>query len=270
MLNKLCEIEDFRDPAISAAIRELEPEHAVAHPGYPVGFEHRKAWEFAQLMLGIEQLQAVGPESLVLSVAAGHERPVFALTAKARMVFATDIYGTGEFAGRESSATMLTNPDAFAPGPYHRNRLVVQYMDALDLRYEAGTFDLVFCLSSIEHFGGFEGARRSLEEMHRVASPGGIVMFTTECIVNGVVPPRLADLELFPPTVLERLITSVPGLQAVEPVRYGVSEETRREVRNFDRLVADLGRGIVDYPHVVLEIGGCEFTSVSVFLRKRP
>jgi SAM-dependent methyltransferase len=216
-------------------------------------------------MLGIEQLNAVTPDSLVLSVAAGHERPLFALTNQARMVFATDIYGAGDFSSRESSATMLVNPDAFARFPYNRNRLVVQYMNALDLRYEADTFDLVFSLSSIEHF---ESARRALEEMHRVARPEGIVMFTTECVVNDAVPPKLPDLQLFPPRVLEMLIAGVPGLKLVEPIRYGISEQTRRVVHGFVAALDCAERGQLEFPHIVLEVNGCHFTSVSVFLRK--
>ena len=267
-LNKLCEIEDFGIPEVTAAIRALEPEHVATQQNYPIGFEHRKAWEFAQVMNGAARLGAVDSNSLVLSVAAGHERPVFAFTNIARLVFATDIYGAGDFSGRESTSSMLANPDAFAAFPYNRNRLVVQYMDALDLRYEADTFDLVFCLSSIEHFGGFDGARKSLQEMHRVCRPGGIVMFTTECIVNDVPSPPLPGMELFTPRAMNLLAASVRGLSPVEPINYTISDATRATVLNFDKLVADLHRGRIRYPHIVLEIGGCEFTSVSVFLRK--
>jgi len=61
---------------------------------------------------------------------------------------------------------------------------VVQHMNALDLRFEPETFDAVFCLSSIEHFGGEAAARHALAEMHRVAKPGGVVAITTECIIK--------------------------------------------------------------------------------------
>ena len=255
MWNKLCEIEDFRDPAIARTIRDVEPEHA--------GIEHRKVWERAQLIAGLDRLNALSADSLVLAVAAGQDRSAFALTRRARMVFATDLYGT---AG--APAAMLTEPESFAPAHYARNRLVVQFMDAVDLRYEDGTFDLVYCLGSIHRFGGFEGAREALGEMARVAKPGGIVMFTTECIVNGVVPPRLMKPELFPPIVLDRLVSAVPSLEPVEPLCYTVSDSTRRSVQNFDALAAGASETAVHTPHVVLEIGGCEFTSVSIFLRK--
>jgi ubiquinone/menaquinone biosynthesis C-methylase UbiE len=267
-LNKVCELEDFGNPEIHTTIQELEPEHVRINAAYPTGFEHRKAWEYAQLMNGARRLGAIHPQSFVLSVAAGHERPIFALTNEVRLVFATDIYGTGEFSGRESTATMLVNPDAFAPFPYNRNRLVVQYMNAMDLRYEDDTFDLIFSLSSIEHFGGFDGSRRALEQMHRVCKPGGLVMFTTECVVNEVPAPTLPNLDLFSPALVEQLANSVPGLALVEPMRFHVSKATRRTVLNFEQVVRDLHSGRIVHPHIVLEIEGCHFTSVSVFLRK--
>ena len=49
---------------------------------------------------------------------------------------------------------MLTDPGTFAPYPYERERLDVRWMDARDLRFPDGSFDAVFSLSSIEHFGG--------------------------------------------------------------------------------------------------------------------
>ncbi len=57
-------------------------------------------------------------------------------------------------------------------------------MDALDLRYEDETFDAVYSLSSVEHFGGLDGVRAALAEQCRVVKVGGIVAFTTEVIIN--------------------------------------------------------------------------------------
>lgn len=267
-LNKLCEIEDFRHPALVAAIRALETEHVAADPGYPRGKEHRKSWEYAQLMCGVERLGAVGPDSLVLAVAAGTERPVFAFTNRCRMVFATDIYGMGDFAAREAQSTMLVDPDRFAPFPYNRRRLVVQHMNALDLRYEDNTFDLVFSLSSIEHFGGLQGARQGLSEMARVCKPDGVVMLTTECIVNGKPDYEVNNLQLFSPLTLEALVRA-SLLQLVEPIQFRLGAETRRHVRNLEQVVSDLAHhNRTEMPHLVLEMHGYEFTSISLFLRK--
>ncbi|MBC8167740.1 MAG: methyltransferase domain-containing protein [Bryobacteraceae bacterium] len=269
-MNKLCELEDFQQPAIIESIRQLEADHVIHIPDYPAGREHRKSWEYAQLMCGAEQLGVLGPDAFVLAVAAGHERPVFALTQKARLVFATDIYGSGDFSSGEAAGNVLINPDKFATIPYNRNRLVVQYMDACDIRHEAGTFDLVFSLSSIEHFGAVTGAYLALCEMARVCKSGGIVMITTECIVNDLRRPEIGGLHLFSEQELVDLVHSIKDLEPVEPVSFELSAATKSHVQNLEQVVADVHlRQHVDYPHIVLEIGNCFFTSVSIFLRKR-
>ena len=104
-LNKLCELEDWRVPARVAAMRRALPYFLDISPDYPAGMEHRKHWEFAQLLVGLEQLGALNPDGLVLSVGAGHEEPVYELTNRVRWVFATDIYGQGRFRRLEEKWT---------------------------------------------------------------------------------------------------------------------------------------------------------------------
>jgi len=268
-LNKLCEVEDFRKPEIESAIHEMEPECVVIFDEYPRRHEHRKSWEYAQLLRGARDLGVLRPDAMVLGVAAGHERPLFWLTNHVRMVFATDIYGTGEFSGREATSSMLVNPDEFASQiPFNRRRLVVQYMNALDLRYEDESFDMVFSLSSIEHFGGQASAVDALKQQARVCKKGGIVALTTEVIVNEAPTPGEPNLHLFTPAQLLELLAAVPELQPVEPVSFELSNETKRSVLNLPQVIVDLGRQHYEYPHIVLELEGCWFTSISVFLRK--
>lgn len=269
-LNKLCEVEDFKNPTLAAEMRRLAPESVAAIPGYPAGNEHRKMWEFAQLMEGTRQLGALRPDSFVLAVAAGHERPIYALTNEARFVFATDIYGEGDFSGYEAAKSMLVDPSQYAPPfPYQRNRLVVQYMNALDIRHEAETFDVVFSLSSIEHFGDFQDIIRSLTEMGRVCRRGGIVMITTECIVNGAPRPDVHNLYLISQREISALGEQIPNLELVEPPSFDISPSTMASVQNLEKVVADVHlRGVYQYPHVVLEIGGAWFTSISLFFRR--
>ena len=225
-LNKLCEIEDFRHALRREAIRDIERRFLPEFPLHPTRREHRKSWEYAQLMLGLRQLGALRSDAMVLSVAAGSEYVLFWLTEYVRMVFATDIYGSGQFARREAEANMLFNPGAFVPHiPYNRNRLRVQYMNALDLRYEDDTFDVVFSLSSIEHFGGLGSASAALREMSRVAKPGGVVMLTTECIYNGRPNRHEPGLEVFTPDEIRALIGSAPDLDPVEEISFRASGE---------------------------------------------
>jgi ubiquinone/menaquinone biosynthesis C-methylase UbiE len=268
ILNKLCELEDWQNLGLRDAIRVMSPHMVRAFPDYPDLKEHRKAWEYAQLFSGLQTLGALRADAVVLGVAAGHESPLYELTKHVRWVFATDIYGAGVFTGHESDATMLHNPDQFALDSYNRNRLVVQYMDARDLRFEPETFDIVYCLSSIEHFGGEPGARTALLEMQRVMKPGAVLMLTTECIVNGADPLSIENLELFSPEALTALLASVPQLKPIEEISFKISHKTLKHVIPLERAVNDGLAGHTEYPHIVLELSGRQFTSVSVFLRK--
>jgi SAM-dependent methyltransferase len=244
-LNKLCELEDWKQPHIK-----------------PFSL-HRKHWEYEHFMHGIRTLGVARPEAWVLAVAGGHESPVYQLTNCVRWVFCTDLYENSDFP--ESDGMMLRDPDRFAPGPYNRRRLVVQYMNALDLRFEDGIFDLVFSLSSIEHFGGTEGSGKALAEMSRVLRPGGIVALTTEVVVNGADYFSGGNLQLFSPKALCSLLGATDALEPVESLDFSISEETLATVMPLSDALLDPGR----LPHIVLSYDGRQFTSMAVFLRKR-
>jgi SAM-dependent methyltransferase len=268
-LNKLCELEDWRDPRRVAAIRRCLPHFTALGADFPAGMEHRKHWEFAQLLCGLEELSAVRADSLVLSVGAGHEEPVYELTNRARWVFATDIYGRGRFGSLEGDSRMLVDPDQFAHIPYRRDRLVVQWMDGLDLRFEEGTFDVAFSLSSIEHFGGLEAARKAVREMARVVRPGGVVAIATECVVNGVAGHQGRGLALFTPSEIVELARACADLELVEPIDFGISPATTRKVKPLSAALLEARRGFTDYPAILFEHRRRRYTSVFLLLRKR-
>lgn len=267
-LNRVCNLEHWQEPETIAAMRELLPYFVEMSQAYPCGMQHRKHWEFAQILLGLRKLGAVRPDSSLLSIAGGHEETAYLLTNEARWVFLVDIYGAGTFSGLEADAAILTDPDRFARVRYNRRRLVVQYMNALDLRFENNMFDGVFCSSSIEHFGSFEAARLALEQMHRVLKPGGVAAITTECVVNGMDSWCTPVLILFSPELLNELAHSVPGLELVEPVDYTISAASLDTVYPHEQSVLDAKDMRVRYPHVVLEREGRWFTSVSLCFRK--
>lgn len=265
-LNGLCWIEDWDDPVMLAAMRRILSGEDGA---FQRGMAHRKHWEFAHVLAGLEKLAALRPDAWVLAVGAGHEHPVFELTTRVRWVFATDLYGTGSFGSSEADVRMMSDPDSYAFGPYNRNRLVVQQMNALDLRFERATFDAVYSLSSIEHFGGAAGATMALGEMARVSRPGGIVALTTECIVNGAPTYSAPGQELFTPDDLRALCSSQPDLVPVQKLDFSLSERTRSLTPiPLTKAVEDGRRGHTDFPHILLETEGRVFTSFAVLLRK--
>ena len=102
--------------------------------------------------------------------------------------------------------------------------------------------------------------------MVRVCRTGGIVMLSVDFAIEGMPPPGgplTAD-------DVRTLIASFPVVELVQPVDYTASNDTVRRVRPLDEVLADLGRGHTDYPHIALEQHGCRFTSLSLFLRKGP
>jgi SAM-dependent methyltransferase len=266
-LNKVCNIEDWALPEMTSTMRRLLPHFLEQSAQWPTGMEHRKHWEFAQLLNGLHELKALDPSGMVLAVAAGQEAVIYELTNRVRWVFATDIYGAGSFT-LEADAGILFDPDRAATCPYNRRRLVVQHMDALDLRYEDETFDIAYSLSSIEHFGGMSGVANALAEQCRVVKAGGIVAFTTEVIVNEAPPLDEDNLVLFRPEQMADLCRRVRPLRLVEPIDFGVTTTTMAEVISLDEAVRNDARHSIRYPHVVLEHRGRLYTSVAVFLRK--
>jgi len=131
---------------------------------------HRKPYEFAQLIFGCRRLGVLDGTAAVLSVGAGHEGVLYWLANHVGRVVATDLYEGvwQDVQGREGDPNVLSNPEAYAPFPYRRDRLIFMRMDGRRLAFADGSFDVAYSLSSIEHFGGVENAWATLREMGRV------------------------------------------------------------------------------------------------------
>jgi SAM-dependent methyltransferase len=267
---KLCELEDFGDPALKALIQE-----AFAHqterlgPAFPFGREYRKYWEVAMSLRALRELGALGPQSEVLGVGAGAEATLFWLTNHVRRVFATDLYAPAEGWADQAPPGMLSDAGRFATCPWKPNRLVVQQMDAHELRYEDASFDGVFSSSAIEHFGDYEDVQTALGEIRRVLKPGGIAALSTEFRLDGP-PPGLPGVLLFDEAELGSVLDA-DGWALVEPLDLDMSSATLVTVVDFEQAAADLeaGREWSVLPHIVLRSAvGMTWTSIHVALRK--
>jgi SAM-dependent methyltransferase len=129
-------------------------------------------------------------------------------------------------------------------------------MDGSRLAFCDSTFDVVYSLSSIEHFGGVDGARRSVGDMARVLKPGGVLALATEWCVRGE-----AGGEVFSPDQVRHIIDH-PDLQLVQPIDDRVWDRYQSEP-------VDLQVNRFQTPHMLLKDGDAIFTSVMMFLRKR-
>lgn len=282
---KVCDLRDFDDEELMAMLRD------IAGPAVEPGREaHRKLWEYAMLGLFLEETGALREDAEVLAIAAGKEEPLFWLANRVGRVVATDIYGEGDFAYREAAASMLTDPAAFAPYEYRADRLEVRSMNALALGFPDESFDVVYSLSSIEHFGGPGETAAAAREMARVVRPGGYVVVATECLlgrhpldvplVNYAIriasrgrrcssaTLRRRETDVFTPRELQRDIVGPSGLELVQPLSLEQSPESSDNVIrwSFDGTLDDERSN--SRPHIVLKAFGAPWTSVFLALHK--
>jgi SAM-dependent methyltransferase len=290
---KFCDLADFDDSELRARIRDIVPGHE------PRAELRRKFWEYAMLTLFLQDVGRLDDDTEVLSVGAGHEEVLFWLTNHVARVAATDIYGEGGFAEGEADASMLTNPQAFAPYEYRKERLDVRKMDARALEFADASFDVVFSLSSIEHFGAPWDVAQAAREVGRVLRPGGYAFVVTECFVGrhpmnsrlvqtGVraatlgrrckkATPWRRAVDVFTREELRWLIVRPSGLELMQPL------DTRLSAETWGNVIRWHGEGRFEpstgdaWPHVLLRpvgsaffvnAGGAAFTSVALALRK--
>lgn len=216
---------------------------------------HRKMWEYAICMEGMERFGVVTPEAVALAVGAGSEAPLFYYANTIKRMVATDLYDNPL---HEGTPVMLTSPASFAPFLYREDRLEVLSMRGDELHFEDDVFDFAFCLSSIEHFGSRETQARAFSEMGRVVRPGGMVCITTELVLNGE-----KHKEYFAPSEICKMFLEHSSLKLEGSIDMRVSDALPSLAVDI-RVPADL----LVTPHLLLTDGRVLWTSLSMFFRK--
>jgi len=247
-LNKVCRLSDARNPEWARGFADL------LFPPDPRIF-HRKIWEFNQMIYGLRKLKRLHPQASALGIGCGHEELMYFLANRVARIVGTDLY-EGTYLGGESADDVLLHPDKYAPFRYRRDHLEVRKMDALGLKFEAASFDFVFSLSSLEHFGTRADKLRSLREMNRVLKPGGVAALTTELVLNKI--SRRKDY--FRIDGLLSLAREA-GFVWDEPLDLAVEKE-------FADPPLAMSIEMFRTPHIVLRNFGTIYTSFSLFLRK--
>ncbi|HTV30878.1 MAG TPA: class I SAM-dependent methyltransferase [Xanthobacteraceae bacterium] len=245
-LNRMPRLSDWAvDGVLSKRMAELREPHVI----------HRKMWEYAICIEGLQQLGVVTPEATGLAVGAGSERPLYYFANNIKRMVATDLYDDPQ---HEGTPLMLSAPASFAPFPYRKDCLQVLRMPGDKLDFDDRSFDFVFCLSSIEHFGSRDTQARAFSEMGRVVRPGGIVCVITELVLNGE-----PHHEYFRPSEVLEMFLQAPSLKLAGSLDLRLSEALP-PLASDPRVPADL----VSSPHIVLTDGRVLWTSLSMFLRR--
>jgi SAM-dependent methyltransferase len=251
-LNRICRMDVWDDPVW------LQWNRAV-------GFDatrRRKEFEWVQCIYGLETLGALGDDKRVLGVGVGHEPVLFYLANRSALTVATDVY-EGKFAAEgaaEASPDFLDHPKTYAPFPYRADRLQVLRADGRVLPFEDSTFDVVYSLGSVEHFGGHNGSAAAMREMARVLKPTGTLCVATEWILEGG-----DHFEYFTPDQFQQYIVEPTGLALVEPI--DATPPPQGEIDNCWMMGIDDSNST---PMIVIGEGDLRWTSVVVFLQRRP
>jgi SAM-dependent methyltransferase len=275
LLNKVCEIEDFLTPELHSLMQAwfgLRKEHCS---NWPIGWEDRKFWETCMTLLAVDTLIPTSSRTMALGVGAGIEATSFILSNSFRWVFVTDLYGKGSW-NQDAPGSMLVRPEKYAASlPTEPRRLVVQHMDARNLRFENGTFDLVYSCSAIEHFGTVEDIKIASREIGRVLKPGGLMSISTELCLSGSSQWLGNSTMLLKPADIFDLIVKPSGCEMVDEPNFTPSQRTLMHETSFERAMGDLQQGghrlditWSSYPHIVISTPDASWTSVQLTLRK--
>jgi len=219
---------------------------------------HRKGFEWTQTLYGLHALGKMESTMGVLGVGTGHEPIVYWMARHYKNVCATDLF-EGEWAkegAQEGDPDVINQPEKYRPFDYPRERLTFLHMDGRELQFADNSFDVVYSLSSIEHFGGKNEAARAAREMGRVLKPGGIAVIATEYILQGEWHP-----EFFTERDLLEYIVKPSGLYLVQDISFDVP-------RIFIERPLKFPSEIYRSPHLSLTDGNIIWTSIILFFEK--
>ncbi len=228
----------------------------------PMGLNqmHRKAFEWIQTLYGLSVTGKLCEKSRVLGVGTGHEPIVYWLARNAGEVMATDLFDEEWAQGNasEGDPSVLSDPDKYKPFDYPRERLKFIRMDGRSLEFDDNSFDIVFSLSAIEHFGGKELSGQAVKEMARVLKNGGMAVIATEYVLNSIEHPAF-----FNEDDLLFYIIQESGLNLIQDIDFSVPHIYLDRPLRFPE-------EIYYTPHMSLTDGNVVWTSIVLFLVKSP
>ncbi len=225
----------------------------------PVGAMERKSWEFVMATLGLQKWGALGPDKKGLGIGSGCEKPLFYYARQSEMVVGTDLYLNNDSAWQHTAhSDILANPNKYAPFSYPKEKLELQHMNAMDLKFGNNHFDYIFSFSAIEHFGSRSNIEKTMQEIERVLKPGGIAAITTEFILN----KDASHEEYFNLEELQRHMLDSHKMELLGPLDLRLSKQDIDHILDFD--------GNMNQPiSIIFKCGSIIFTPLLLFFRKK-
>jgi SAM-dependent methyltransferase len=265
-LNKLVSICDYHNPEWFSLHSDLEKYSFDKHCFFNTNGNnyYRKGWEWTQALYGLKQLNMLSNYKNALGVGAGRECVIFYLCDCLKSVVATDLYGNTKWNsifGKESDPNFLKFPEKYCPKSFNKDHLKILNMDGTTLQFDDNSFDIVWSLSSIEHFGGHDAASKSINEMARVTKPNGVVVIATEYLLLS----EYTHPEYFNKSDLYGYIVNAnENLELIQDIDFSLpSPECLIDSIVFNSEgVQRLRR------HIVLNDGKIQWTSIALFFRK--
>jgi SAM-dependent methyltransferase len=243
-LCKLSDLPEFDDPEWAGIAAEMK---------MPTSGSERlskKAWEYTHVVYGLKQLGCLHSSARLLSVGCGFEIPLYYMANQVEHVNGIDL-----FEGVENPQAEAEHTERYVAFPVTPGRFTMQRMDGLHLEFPDNSFDVVFSLSSIEHFGGPAAAAQAMREVGRVLKPGGVAAIATELILNGVPEPNF-----FLPEQFAESVVRPSGLSVIGDIDFSISSGL---IANAPQVGETHHR-----PYIAVYWGHSLFTSIMVFLKK--
>jgi FkbM family methyltransferase len=256
---RLADAADLLDPAFGAAFLARFTDRGAS-------VVTRKRWELCALAQRFDDLYAGLSVPSMLGLGVGREPLIYHFANLAERVVATDLYDDRGVWIESRSA--LEGIYAANPFPYPRERLSVRNMDMRHADCPAGSFDVVWSCSSVEHVSTLTEFIQIFREIHRVLKPGGHALITTEFSLDEpyFLPGVLSlwkDCALFTGP-LEGLTLAGP-LDLRHAAQFPGNQATRRRDANRVALLNDLTGGPTG---TCIHTGYTRLTPVSFVLRK--
>ncbi|RAI45030.1 FkbM family methyltransferase [Rhodoplanes roseus] len=161
----------------------------LLRPGFGAGFRSRfgddaahitprKRWEFLWLAQAFEELYGSRRPKAMLGLGVGQESLMHHFAHLCDEVIATDLYHAG--GAWSESRVAIDQVYAASPFDYPRKHLTVRNMDMRTIDYPDQSFDVIWSCSSVEHVSTLAEFVAMFREIHRVLTPGGHALITTE------------------------------------------------------------------------------------------